>query len=249
LLVETPAPVYSVHPSAIIAPDALIQKNVSIGENVVIGSRTRIGIGSVIEANAVIGANVVIGEDCFVRPNSTIYPYTEIGNRVIIHSGAVLGSDGFGYNFDGKAHLKIHHVGKVVVGDDVEIGANSCIDRATIGQTRIGKGTKIDNLVQVGHNCTIGNHAILCSQVGLAGNTEVGNYVYLAGQVGAAGHLKIHDGAMVGAQSGISRDIPPNGKFFGTPAIDAQLQKRIIVAIKKLPELLSWFNKFKKNSE
>lgn len=241
----------SVHPTAVVAESAELSEKVKVGEYAVIGSRTKIGRGSSIGENSVIGNDVQIGENCRIYPNVTLYADTEIKNRVVIHAGAVIGMDGFGYLLENGRHNKINHIGKVVIDDDVEIGANSCVDRATFGTTYIGSGTKIDNLVQVGHNCTLGKNVILCSQVGLAGNTVIGDNVYLAGQVGAAGHLKIGDGAMVGAQSGVGSNIPPGAKYFGTPAIEASLQKRIIVSLKRLPEILTFFNRLikKQNSE
>jgi len=239
----------AIDPTAMIAEDVLLGEKVDIGPYVVIGRGVTIGNKTVIGANTVIGEQVSIGEDCRIYPNVTIYQESEIGNRVFLHAGAVIGMDGFGYLQVEGEHNKINHIGRVIIEDEVEIGANSCIDRATFGVTRIGTGTKIDNLVQIGHNCRLGKNVILCAQVGLAGNTEVGNNVFLAGQVGAAGHLKINDGAMVGAQSGISSDVPAGKKYFGTPAIEASLQKRIIVALRRLPEILSFFNKLVRKQE
>ncbi len=238
-----------IHPSAVIDDDAEVAEAVRIKENVVIGKRTKIGFGTTIGANAVIGDDVTIGEECRLYSNTTIYDHTEIHNRVVIHAGSVVGMDGFGYLQVEGRHEKINHIGKVIIENDVEIGADTCIDRATFGATVIGEGSKIDNLVQIGHNCRLGRNVIICSQVGLAGNTVIGDNVFLAGQVGAAGHLKVHDGAMVGAQSGISSDVPAGAKYFGTPAINASLQKRIIVALKRLPEILSFFNKIKKREQ
>ncbi|MBW6515873.1 MAG: UDP-3-O-(3-hydroxymyristoyl)glucosamine N-acyltransferase [Candidatus Cloacimonetes bacterium] len=238
-----------IHPTALLDEDVLLKEKVGIGGYSVIKKGVRIGSETTIGANVVIGENVRIGNNCQIYPNVTIYADTEIRDRVIIHANSVIGMDGFGYVYANGKHNKINHIGKVVIDNDVEIGANSCIDRSTFGVTYIGEGTKIDNLVQIGHNCRLGKNVILCSQVGLAGNTEIGDNVYLAGQVGAAGHLKIGDGAMVGAQSGISSSIPAGAKFFGTPAIDASLQKRIVVAIKKLPEILTFFNKIKKREQ
>jgi len=240
---------FAIHPTAIVAADVELPERVSIGEYTVIKKGVKIGSDTFIGANTVIDENVRIGSNCQIYSNVTIYADTEIKDRVIIHAGSVLGMDGFGYVFANGKHNKINHIGKVVIDTDVEIGANSCIDRSTFGVTYIGQGTKIDNLVQVGHNCRLGKNVILCSQVGLAGNTEIGDNVFLAGQVGAAGHLKIDDGAMVGAQSGISSNVPAGAKYFGTPAIDASLQKRIVVAIKKLPEILAFFNKMKKKQQ
>ena len=227
----------SIPKSANIGKNVIIRSNVVLGENVIIEEKSRI------ESNCVIQDNVQIGSNCHVYPNTTIYEDCIIKNNVIIHAGCVIGADGFGYVFDQGIHHKVPQVGNVIIEDNVEIGANSTIDRATIGSTVIGKGSKIDNLVQVGHNCKIGENSILCAQVGLAGSTEIGNIVYLAGQVGVAGHLKINDGAMIGAQSGISGDVPQNAKYLGYPAIDAGLQKRIFAVQRKLPEIVRFFNK------
>lgn len=232
-----------IHPSVVQGSDCIIDENVSLGPNTVLGDNIRIGKNSIVESNTVIGDRVNIGENCHIYPNTTIYADTIIHDRVVIHANCSIGSDGFGYMVDENKQQKIYHVGNVVIDDDVEIGANTCIDRSTIGSTIIGKGTKIDNLVQIGHNCKIGCNSILCAQVGLAGNTELGDYVYLGGQVGAAGHLKIENGAMVGAQSGIANNIPAKAKYLGTPAIDASLQKRVIVCMKKLPEIVKSINK------
>ncbi|MCB5230826.1 MAG: UDP-3-O-(3-hydroxymyristoyl)glucosamine N-acyltransferase [Candidatus Cloacimonas sp.] len=236
----------SIHPSAIIDSTAILADDVTIRENVVIRGDVVIGKGTVIEANSVIEEKVTIGENTHLYPNCTVYARTKIGSRVILHSSCSIGVDGYGYLFLDGIHHKINHVGVVEIEDDVEIGANTCVDRATIGKTIVGRGTKIDNLVQVGHNCQIEKSAILCAQVGLAGNTKIGNHVFLAGQVGAAGHLKVNDGAMIGAQSGISNDVPAGAKYFGTPAIDAGLQRRILVSQKRLPELVKYFNKLEK---
>ena len=225
-----------------IVPDSVkLGKDVVINDNVILGEHVTIGSNTIIEGNSVIQNKVEIGSNCHIFHNTTIYEECIIKNNVVIHAGCVIGSDGFGYVFHEGIQNKIPQVGNVIVEDDVEIGANSTIDRATIGSTIIGKGTKIDNLVQVGHNCIIGENSILCAQVGLAGSTIIGDVVYLAGQVGVAGHLKINDRAMVGAQSGVSNSIPENAKYFGTPAIDARLKKRVLASEKKLPDLVRYF--------
>ena len=235
-------------PTARIAKSAKISPSAWIGEFVVINENVQIGSGTIIESHSVIQTDTQIGNDCFIHPHVTIYENTIVKNRVIIHSGAVIGADGFGYHYmEGQQH-KIPQVGNVLIEDDVEIGANTTIDRATLGTTLIGTGTKIDNLVQVGHNCKIGSHTILCAQVGLAGNTELGNVVYLGGQVGVAGHLRIDDGSLVGAQSGIISDLP-SGRYFGTPAVNAGLQMRIIACSKQLPEMVKYINQLKKRDE
>ena len=171
-------------------------------------------------------------------PNVTIYPRTEIGARVRIHAGTVIGSDGFGYVLDGGIHRKVPQIGNVVIGDDVEIGANVTIDRGALGSTVIGKGTKIDNLVQIAHNVEIGEHCIVIAQAGISGSTKLGKYVILAGQVGLAGHLKIGNQVTVAAQSGVMHNIPDGEKWFGTPAQPDRDTKRQLIAIQHLPELL-----------
>lgn len=237
LRLEASDRIHRVDPAAVIADDVNISSEVTIGANAVISSGCKIGEGSVIEAGCNLGENVSLGKDCHLFPNVTIYSETVIGDRVTIHSGAVIGADGFGYLPEGGKQLKIPQIGNVEIGNDVEIGANTTIDRATLGTTRIGEGTKIDNLVQIGHNCVVGKHCILCAQVGLAGSTIVGDYVYLAGQSGAAGHITIGTGAMVGAQSGISHDVPQGAKYFGTPAREAAEMKRIMAAERALPQM------------
>ncbi len=237
---------YNIHPSAVIADDIRYEGEVAIGPNVVIGSGCTLGKGAIISEGCSIGQNVAIGAGTKLLPSVTVYEDCFIGKNCILHSGVVIGADGFGFMLMNGEQQKIPQVGNVVIGDGVEIGANSCIDRATLGSTKIGNGTKIDNLVQVGHNCVIGEHSILCSQVGLAGSTIVGDYVYLAGQVGVAGHLTIGSYAMVGAQSGVVHDIPEKGRYFGTPAMEANLTKRIIAIQKHIPEMYRAFTKAKK---
>jgi len=235
--------------TAIIPASVQLGKNVSIGHYSVIGENSVIGDNTIIDSNTIIERNVKIGNNCHLFSNVSIYEDCIIKNKVIIHSGCVIGSDGFGYLFHEGKQVKIPQVGNVVIEDDVEIGSNTSIDRATISSTIIGEGTKIDNLVQIGHNCIIGKNSILCAQVGLAGSTIVGDCVFLAGQVGVAGHLKIDDGAMIGAQSGVNHSIPKNSKYFGTPAIEAGLKKRIIASEKRIPEVVRFVKKQIKNME
>lgn len=236
-------------PSSRIGNNCELDPQIRIGTNVKIGDNCKIGKYSIIEANSVIADNCILGEGCHLFPNVSVYSDCILGNGVIIHSGTVIGSDGFGYILMGGKQQKIPQIGNVVIHDDVEIGANTTIDRATIGSTIIGEGTKIDNLVQIGHNCIIGKHCILCSQVGLAGSTITGDYVYLAGQVGVAGHLSIGDRAMIGAQSGIANDIEADGKYFGYPAREIGLTKRIMAAEKYLPEIYRAYLKSIKDSQ
>ena len=236
------------HPSLAIHETAEIAKDVELGENTVIAEGVKIGSGTRIGANCYIGMNVEIGENCHFYANVNIYEDCRIGNKVILHSGVVVGADGFGFLLHQGKQFKLPQVGNVIIHDDVEIGANSCIDRATLGSTVIGANTKIDNLVQIGHNCVIGKSTIICAQVGLAGNTTIGDRVYLAGQVGAAGHIYIGDEVMVGAQSGVTGNVPAGKKIFGYPARDAGLTKRIMASEKHLPEIVKYFRKKLKES-
>jgi UDP-3-O-[3-hydroxymyristoyl] glucosamine N-acyltransferase len=237
--------VFTISPKATIDPTAQIGENVHIGVNAVIEDNVCIGDGTYIGANCVICSGTRIGSFCKIYPNVTIYSDCIIGKKAIIHSGAVIGADGFGFIPINENQIKVPQVGNVVIEDDVEIGANTCIDRSTIGTTLIKTNTKIDNLVQVGHNCQIDEHSILCSQVGLAGSTHIGKSVYLAGQVGVAGHLKIDDNTMVGAQSGVPSSLP-TGKYFGSPAISAFEQKKIVSVMKDLPSVVRYIKKMMK---
>lgn len=227
-----------VHPSAVVAKSAEISDSAYIGPNCVIGENARITSGVALHGGNHVGEGSRIGEDSTLHPNVVLYPKTEIGRRVQIHAGSVIGSDGFGYVFDTGAHRKVPQVGNVIIQDDVEIGANVTIDRGALGSTIIGKGTKIDNLVQIAHNVQIGEHSVIVAQTGIAGSTKLGNFVTLAGQVGLAGHLKIGDRVTVAAQSGIMHDIPAGQKWFGTPAQPDRQMKRQILATQQLPELL-----------
>jgi UDP-3-O-[3-hydroxymyristoyl] glucosamine N-acyltransferase len=232
--------------SATIASDVKLGKNVSIGENVVICEGVTIGDDSKIEANCVIKENVVIGPKCHLYPNVTIYHDCQIGKRNILHAGVVIGADGFGYIFHQGQHHKVPQVGNVILQDDVEIGANSCVDRGALASTIISAGTKLDNLVQIGHNCQIGNNTIICAQAGLAGSTIVGDIVYIGGQAGLAGHLKVEDFVKIGAQSGVTGNLKQGEQVFGTPAIDAKLRKRIMISEKSLPEIARAYKREKR---
>jgi len=227
-----------IHPTAIVAPSAQIDSTAHIGPHCVIGERVRIGARTVLQGGIFIGDDSKLGDDVNLFPNVTIYPRTEIGRRVRIHANTVIGSDGFGYVQDGGIHRKVPQIGNVVIGDDVEIGAGVAIDRGALGSTVIGKGTKIDNLVQIAHNVEIGEHSIVVGQAGIAGSTKLGNYVVLAGQVGIAGHLKIGNQVIVAAQAGVMNDIPDGEKWLGTPAQPDREMKRQFIAIRHLPDLL-----------
>ncbi len=227
-----------IHPTAVVAPGAQIDSTAHIGPHCVIGERVRIGARTVLQGGNFIGDDSRLGDDANLFPNVTIYPRTEIGRRVRIHASTVIGSDGFGYVQDGGTHRKVPQIGNVVIGDDVEIGAGVTIDRGALGSTIIGKGTKIDNLVQIAHNVEIGEGCLLVAQVGIAGSTKLGNYVVLAGQVGIAGHLKIGNQVIVAAQAGVMNDIPDGEKWLGTPAQPDREMKRQFIAIRHLPDLL-----------
>ncbi len=227
-----------IHPTAVIAEDVVLGEDVRIGAHCVIESGCTIGSQTIIMAGTYIGRACKIGSSCLIYPNVTLREEVIVGNRVIIHSGAVIGSDGFGFIRNGEVYRKIPQVGNVVIEDDVEIGANVTIDRATTGTTRIGCGTKIDNLVQIGHNVTIGKHCIIVAQVGIGGTTEVGDGVTLAGQAGIAGHLKIGDNAVVAAQAGVVNDVKPGAVVSGYPAREHREAKRIYASLPKLPELI-----------
>jgi UDP-3-O-[3-hydroxymyristoyl] glucosamine N-acyltransferase len=227
-----------IHPTAVIAASAKVDASAHIGPHCVVGERVRIGARAVLQAGNCVGDDCQLGDDVNLFPNATIYPGAEIGQRVRIHAGTVIGSDGFGYVQDGGVHRKVPQIGNVIIGDDVEIGANVTIDRGALGPTVIGKGTKIDNLVQIAHNVEIGEGSLVIAQVGISGSTKLGCYVVLAGQVGIAGHLKIGDRVTVAAQSGVMHNIPAGEKWFGYPAQPDKDFKRQMIAIQRLPELL-----------
>ena len=225
-----------IHASAVIADDALIGKNVSVGPNVIIEDGVSIGDGCVIYGGVFIGHKTAIGNNCIFYPNVVLMHRSIIGNNVIIHSGTVVGSDGFGYEqVDGK-HKKIPQIGIVVIEDDVEIGANVTIDRARFDKTFIGRGTKIDNLVQVAHNVSIGEDCIIISQVGISGSVSIGKNAILAGQVGVVGHLTIGEGALITAQSAVMKSVPPFTKALGSPA-RAYADQKLPLYIKEIKEL------------
>ncbi|MFQ5742353.1 MAG: UDP-3-O-(3-hydroxymyristoyl)glucosamine N-acyltransferase [Acidobacteriota bacterium] len=229
---------HGVDSTALIGDGVEIGPGVHIGALVSIGDRVRLGSGTVIETGSVLAAGVQVGSDCTLYPNVTIYGQVVLGDRVVVHAGSVIGADGFGYARDGRKHVKIPQVGGVVVEDDVEIGANVCIDRATLGVTLIGRGTKIDNMVQIGHNCEIGEDCILCGQVGLGGTTSIGTSVLIGGQAGASGHLRIGEGAMVAAQTGIINDVPAGTRVAGYPHLELSRWRRSVAALRHLPRLV-----------
>ena len=227
-----------IHRTAVVAADAQIDPTASIGAHTVIEAGARIGARVRVGPLVYIGAGVEIGEDSSLGPHVALLDGVRLRRRVVVHPGAVLGGDGFGFAFDGAQHRKIPQTGGVLIEDDVEVGANTTIDRATFGDTIVRRGTKIDNLVQLGHNVEIGEHSILVAQVGVSGSSRLGRGVVLAGQVGVADHVTIGDGALVGAQGGVPSSLPAGGKYLGTPARPMLEAKRIMAAETRLPELL-----------
>ena len=238
-----------IHPSATIDPSAKIDATAHIGPNCVVGAGVQIGPRSVLLGGNYVGRDSRLGEDCCLFPNVVVYSKTVIGHRVAIHAGTVIGADGYGYAFDEGRHRKVLQVGNVVIHDDVEIGANSAIDRAALGSTVIGAGTKIDNLVHVAHNVVMGRHCLVMGQAGFAGSTRLGDYVVIASQSGIAGHLKLGNQSMVGAKSGVMRDIPDGGKVLGIPAMPGQQAKRQVIAIQQLPDMVHRLRALEKQVE
>lgn len=238
----------SIHPSAHIALDAEVHETAHIGPNVVVGSKTRIGAYSVILSGCVLGDNVTMGERSLLHPNVVVYDNTLIGNNTVIHAGTVIGSDGFGYRFHEGVHHKIPHVGKVIIEDDVEIGANTVIDRASVGVTRIGKGTKIDNLVQIAHSVKIGPHNIICSMTGVAGSSTTGSHVTLAANVGVSDHVTIEDNVILGARTGVApKKILRKGTIWlGNPARPQEKTIEQLMASQQLPGLITKIKELQK---
>ncbi len=237
-----------IHPTAVISSSAKLGANVSVGAYTVIEDGVTVGDNTVIFPQCYIGKEVSIGKNCFIYPQVVIREQCVLKDYVILQAGAKIGSDGFGFTFHDGRHQKIPQIGNVVLGNDVEIQSNTCIDRAKIASTVIGDNTKIDNLVQIGHNVTVGMSSICCAQVGVAGTTDIGNGVILAGQVGLAGHMTIGDRAQVGAQSGVMTSIPAGQTYFGYPAMPQREAFKQQVLLRKMPELYKEFQKFQKEA-
>jgi UDP-3-O-[3-hydroxymyristoyl] glucosamine N-acyltransferase len=238
LFYQPPRYAPGIHPTAVIHNSAKIGANAHIGAYVVIAEDVEIGKNAVLLAHVVIYRGAQIGDNFFAHAHAIVREHCRIGNNVVLQNGVIIGADGFGFAKDDKGRWhKIVQSGPAVIEDDVEVQANACIDRASVGETHIARGAKIDNLVQVGHGSSVGEDALLCAQVGLAGSTEIGNKVILAGQVGVAGHCKIGDGTIATAQSGIPSDVPAGAVVSGYPAIDNKLWLRCAAVFNKLPEL------------
>lgn len=231
-------PAESVDGSARIDPTARLGDGCRIGPFVVVGPRAVLGRRCVLHAGVIIGSDTVVGDDCELFPHVVVRERCRLGHRVVIHAGSVVGSDGFGYRWDGKQHVKVPQIGQVVIEDDVEIGSCTCIDRAKFGATVVGRGTKIDNLVQVAHNVRIGMHCIITGQVGLAGSVVVGNGVVFGGQSAVRDHVRLGDGAMVAACSAVAEDVAPRAVVSGLPALPHRQSLREQGALRRLPELV-----------
>ncbi|HVW10103.1 MAG TPA: UDP-3-O-(3-hydroxymyristoyl)glucosamine N-acyltransferase [Bryobacteraceae bacterium] len=244
---QPPRPAAGIHPSAAVSPTATIGENASIGAFVAVGDNVVIGRNAVLHPHAVIYPGAIIGDDFTAHSHSVVREFCRIGNRVVLQNNVVIGGDGFGFaKRADKTHHKIVQSGVTVIEDDVEIQSLSSIDRASMGETRVRRGAKIDSLVQVGHNCVVGEDNIICAQTGLAGSSILEKDVLLAGQVGVSGHLTIHEGATVYAQSGIGGDVAPKARLSGSPAFDASDWLRAITAFQKLPEILRDVRELKK---
>ncbi|HUR54784.1 MAG TPA: UDP-3-O-(3-hydroxymyristoyl)glucosamine N-acyltransferase [Gemmataceae bacterium] len=236
----------AIDPTAHVHPTARLAAGVTVGPFVVVGEGTEVGANSVLHAGAVVGRFCKLGADVTLFPHVVLYDDCALGNRVVIHANSVIGADGFGYRLADGRHVKVPQLGSVEIEDDVEIGACTTIDRGTFGPTRIGAGTKIDNQVQIGHNCQIGKHNVLVSQVGISGSVTTGDYVVMGGQVGLADHVTIGDRTQIGGKSGVYNDIPADSRVLGHPAVPYQKQGRIWVSLEKLPEICRDVKRIKK---
>jgi len=237
LVPPPPRPETGVHPTAVVAAGVRIGQDVAIGAGTVVEPQAVIGARTILFPGVYVGAGTTVGADCCLYPGVVLYHQVRLGDRVILHANAVVGADGFGYAWDGHAHQKIPQIGTVVIEDDVEIGACTTVDRARFGETRIGRGTKLDNLIQIAHNVRLGAHCAFASQVGISGSTEIGNGVLMGGQAGTAGHVKIGDGAVFSARAGVSKNIPAGVHYTGYPARPHAAQLDEWGNIKALPRL------------
>lgn len=237
-----------IHPTAVIAETAEVGADCYIGPHAYIGEGVSVGSGCQIYANVVIEEGAQVGSDCLLYPGVSIYHGCQIGNRVTLHSGAVIGADGFGFAPTPEGYDKIPQIGIVIIEDDVEIGANTCVDRSTMGATVVHRGVKLDNMVQIAHNCEVGSHTVMSAQVGLAGSTKIGEWCMCGGQSGFAGHIKIGDHCGIGAQAGVISNLKDGTQVIGTPAIDPSQFFRSSAVFKRLPDMLRDINALKKGS-
>jgi len=244
-----PQPEPGIHPSAVVDPEAEIAGSVTVGPLCVIGRGSRIGPGTHLVSQATVGKEVEIGENCWLAPQVVVNDYCRIGNRCRLHSGAVLGSDGFGYEVNEGNLLKLPQVGIVVLEDDVEIGALCTLDRARFAETRIGSGTKIDNLVQIGHNVRVGKNTAIAAQVGVSGSTRIGNGVLIYGQAGIAGHLVLGDRAVIAAKAGVTKNVKAGQKVRGNPIMEISAYEKLAILQRKLPEFVKRIEKLEEMSE
>jgi UDP-3-O-[3-hydroxymyristoyl] glucosamine N-acyltransferase len=244
-----PKPTPGIHPSACVAPNAIIDPSATVGPLCVIEADAVVGARTHLQASVFLGRNARIGADSWVMPGCVIGADCVLGNRVRLQPGAVIGSDGFGYETVKGRHEKVPQIGNVVIEDDVEIGANSTLDRARFSKTLIGEGTKIDNLVQVAHNVVIGKHCILCAQLAIAGSATLEDYVVIGGQAGVGGHITLGKGTRVGGQTGINYDTTPGSYVIGTPAISYMLERRLQILHQRLPDLFKRVESLEQKSE
>jgi UDP-3-O-[3-hydroxymyristoyl] glucosamine N-acyltransferase len=245
---QPPRPKPGIHPSASIAESASIGENASIGPFVAVGENVTIGRNAVLHPHVVIYEGATIGDDVIFHSHSVVREFCQVGNRVSLQNSVIIGGDGFGFaKRSDQSHHKIVQSGVTIVEDDVEVQSLTSVDRASLGETRVKRGAKVDSLVQIGHGCVVGEDNIICSQTGLAGSSILEKNVLLAGQVGISGHLTIHEGAIVYAQSGVGHDVPANTRISGSPAFDASEWLRAITAFKSLPEILKTVRELKRN--
>lgn len=249
LLAPAAMVVAGIHETAVVATSARVEASAAVGPHAVIGEKVTVGADCVISAGCVVGDEVTLGSGCVLWPNVVVYRRCRLGKNVIINANGTIGADGFGYRLVEGRHRKVPHIGIVVIEDDVEIGANVCVDRAKFGETVIGRGTKIDNLVQVAHNVRIGENCILVAQAGLAGSAQLKNYVMLGGQCAVAPHVTVGEGTMTGGQCGVNTDVGPGLKLMGTPARGIRQFFREVAAVKKLPEMARELKRLRKQIE
>jgi UDP-3-O-[3-hydroxymyristoyl] glucosamine N-acyltransferase len=230
--------VTGIHPSAVIAEDAELGAGVAVGACAVIAPGATIGERSIIGPGSYVGPNVTLGPDCVIEANVSLLRDSTLGARCVVHAGSTIGGDGFGFRWDGQGHRKVPQLGRVIIEDDCDIGCNCCVDRATIGVTRIRRGSKIDNLVQIAHNCELGEHVIMAGQSGIAGSSRIGNGTLVGGQVAISDHVQVGAGVRVGGQSGVTKDVPDGANVFGTPARAVKDTLRELAALAQLPRLI-----------